>query len=88
MQTSLQIVGVDFTSAPRRAKPITVAHGKYAGNLLRIDRIDSHADWLDAVLCAVAAAWAVQRPCYGLPTEIDPVEGWIAGAMHAETGVP
>ena len=23
---------------------------------------DGTADWLDAVLCAVAAAWAVQRP--------------------------
>lgn len=43
---------------------------------------DGTADWLDAVLCAVAAAWAAQRPHYGLPRELDPVEGWTAGAMH------
>ncbi|WP_225984424.1 DUF429 domain-containing protein [Noviherbaspirillum aerium] len=43
---------------------------------------DGTADWLDAVLCAVAAAWAVQRPNYGLPLQLDPVEGWTAGAMH------
>jgi hypothetical protein len=44
---------------------------------------DGTADWLDAVLCAVAAAWAAQRPHFGLPLEIDPVEGWTAGAMHS-----
>lgn len=43
---------------------------------------DGTADWLDAVLCAVAAAWAAQRPHYGLPPQIDPVEGWTAGAAH------
>jgi hypothetical protein len=43
---------------------------------------DGSADWLDAVLCAVAAAWAAQRPHYGLPLAIDPVEGWTAGAVH------
>ncbi|MGH8808288.1 MAG: DUF429 domain-containing protein [Noviherbaspirillum sp.] len=43
---------------------------------------DGSADWLDAVLCAVAAAWASQRPRYGLPLALDPLEGWIAGAIH------
>jgi hypothetical protein len=43
---------------------------------------DGTADWLDAVLCAVAAAWAAQRPNFGLPLQLDPVEGWTAGAMH------
>jgi hypothetical protein len=43
---------------------------------------DGTADWLDAVLCAVAAAWAAQRPHFGLPLQIDPVEGWTAGAVH------
>ena len=41
---------------------------------------DGTADWLDAVLCAVAAAWATQRPHYGMPAVMDPVEGWTAGA--------
>ncbi len=43
---------------------------------------DGTADWLDAVLCAVAAAWAAQRPHFGLPRELDPVEGWTAAAPH------
>lgn len=47
---------------------------------------DGTADWLDAVLCAVAAAWAAQRPHYGLPRELDPVEGWTAGAAHDTSG--
>lgn len=45
---------------------------------------DGTADWLDAVLCAVAAAWAVQQPRYGMPRDIDPVEGWTAAAPFAE----
>jgi hypothetical protein len=41
---------------------------------------DATGDRLDAVLCAMQAAWAMQR-CdnnYGLPLHIDPLEGWIA----------
>jgi hypothetical protein len=41
---------------------------------------DGSADWLDAVLCAVAAAWAARQPNYGLPPDMDRVEGWTAGA--------
>ncbi|HYD96306.1 MAG TPA: DUF429 domain-containing protein [Noviherbaspirillum sp.] len=43
---------------------------------------DGSADLLDAVLCAVAGAWAAQRPNFGLPGVIDQVEGWTAGAAH------
>jgi hypothetical protein len=45
---------------------------------------DGTADRLDAVLCAVAAAWAVGQPNYGMPIVMDPVEGWTAGAAHGE----
>ncbi len=41
---------------------------------------DASGDRLDAVLCLVQAAWAVQQPRHGLPAAVDPVEGWIAGA--------
>ena len=42
---------------------------------------DASADLLDAVLCALLAAWAWQRrdTRFGLP-EVDPLEGWIVGA--------
>lgn len=43
---------------------------------------DGTADCLDAVLCAVAAAWAAHQPNYGMPLAMDPVEGWTAGAAH------
>lgn len=43
---------------------------------------DGTADWLDAVLCAVAAAWAAGQPDYGMPLPMDVVEGWTAGAAH------
>lgn len=45
---------------------------------------DPSGDALDAVLCLLQAAWALQQhtsghPCYGLPP-FDPLEGWIVGA--------
>ena len=39
---------------------------------------DASGDRLDAVLCLVQAAVASRRSGYGLPPDIDPVEGWIA----------
>ena len=34
------LLGVDFTSAPSRAKPITVARGRLAGDVLRFEGLD------------------------------------------------
>ncbi|MBS0454739.1 MAG: DUF429 domain-containing protein [Proteobacteria bacterium] len=42
---------------------------------------DASGDSIDALLCLVQAAWASQRaPGFGLPTDIDPLEGWIVTA--------
>jgi hypothetical protein len=46
---------------------------------------DAKGDALDAVLCLVQAAWGGQRhaqgdPLYGLPADLDPLEGWIVTA--------
>ena len=43
---------------------------------------DATGDSLDAVLCLMQAAWAHQqnvdgKPRYGLPAQVDPLEGWI-----------
>ena len=72
--------------------------GRYAGTALRLGlRLDISAaqrtalvedasgDSLDAVLCLLQAAWALQQhqrgaPLYGLPPGMDPLEGWIVGA--------
>ena len=46
---------------------------------------DASGDALDAVLCLLQAAWALHQhdlghACYGLPADMDPVEGWIVSA--------
>ena len=46
---------------------------------------DAKGDSLDAVLCLMQAAWALARhedgaPNYGLPADVDPLEGWIITA--------
>jgi hypothetical protein len=49
---------------------------------------DASGDRLDAVLCAMQAAWAWQRRGrnYGLPESIDPLEGWILMVPAVKTG--
>jgi alpha-D-ribose 1-methylphosphonate 5-phosphate C-P lyase len=39
---------------------------------------DAPGDELDAVLCAVQAAWAARQSRYGVPPDIDALEGWIS----------
>jgi len=41
---------------------------------------EAQGDLLDALLCLVQAAWASQQPGWGLPTDVDPLEGWIVSA--------
>jgi Protein of unknown function (DUF429) len=41
---------------------------------------DASGDRLDALLCLVQAAWASNRANFGLPPEVDPLEGWIVTA--------
>lgn len=41
---------------------------------------DASGDRLDAVLCLVQAAWASMQPRYGLPPQVDAIEGWIVSA--------
>ena len=52
---------------------------------------DPGGDALDALLCAVQAAWAWNRRAlgYGPPSPVDPLEGWIANpAVTRPASVP
>ena len=48
---------------------------------------DPTGDQLDALLCAVQAAWAWRNrdKRYGAPDEVDPLEGWIAGPVFSKS---
>ena len=54
------LLGVDFTSAPSRRKPITVARGRCQGSLLRFERLDVCTDFT-----AFEAALAEPGPWLG-----------------------
>lgn len=41
---------------------------------------DASGDRLDAVLCMMQAAWSIDRPRWGWPLQVDPLEGWILTA--------
>ena len=66
---SLALLGVDFTSAPGRRKPITLARGRLANGVLRLERLDA-IDSLTGfeALLAEAGPWlgAFDFP-FGLP---------------------
>jgi Protein of unknown function (DUF429) len=49
---------------------------------------DPSGDSLDALLCALQAAAALNIPNFGLPCGIDPLEGWIVGVPEIAHGNP
>ena len=48
---------------------------------------DGTGDQLDALLCAIQAGWAYSRQDqnYGIPTDCDPLEGWIVDPGMAKS---
>lgn len=44
----------------------------------RLLESEGSADLLDAVICGLQAVLAARSPNWGLPIDLDPLEGWIA----------
>ena len=67
--------------AVRRRIVEALTAGKPLGITLRMEKRllvnDGSGDLLDAVVCAVQAAWAATQPDYGFPPEAASGEGWI-----------
>lgn len=51
-----------------------------SGSLRQALLADARGDALDATLCLLQVAWASQRPNWGWPAQVDPIEGWILTA--------
>lgn len=72
MMSPFPLIGVDFTSAPRRAKPITVAHGYFEASRLYVSSLEALTDWqsFDGLLMR-PGPWlmALDLP-FGLPAEL------------------
>jgi hypothetical protein len=70
--------------AVRKRILTSLRHGKPLGIRLEVEaralEDDGAGDLLDAVICAVQAAWAARRPRYGLPVAVPSGEGWILSA--------
>jgi Protein of unknown function (DUF429) len=65
------LLGVDFTSAPTRRKPITLARGRLHGALLRFERLDALTDFasFEAALAASGPWFGAFDFPFGLPRE-------------------
>jgi hypothetical protein len=76
----MRILGVDFTSAPRRSKPIVVAHAELAGGALRLAALEPLYGFADFEgLLARPGPWVggFDFP-FGLPVELVRDLGWPA----------
>jgi hypothetical protein len=80
----MRLHGIDFTSAPRRGKPIAVASGSLAVGrpVLRVDSIEPLVDFssFEAWLCRPGPWLAVFDLPFGLPRELLEALGWLAPA--------
>ena len=72
------LAGIDFTSRPTRRKPVTVALGRAADGVVRLERIESHADFDSfARWLATPGPWlGVFDLPFGLPRELVLALGW------------
>ncbi len=78
----MMLWGVDFTSAPTRRKPVTVARGERQGAVLRLQRVDALASMAEfEALLAEPGPWlgAFDFP-FGLPREFVMSQGLGADA--------
>ena len=84
----MRLVGVDFTSAPSRRKPIVVAHGRLDGDGVAIERVERLADFasFDALLAA-PGPWvgAFDFP-FGLPRELVDTLRWPGARSRSQRG--
>ena len=78
------LIGVDFTSAPTRRKPITIARGTLAGAVLRLDRVDACPDFagFEAVLAEPGPWYGAFDFPFGLPRAF--VESLALGSTCAQ----
>lgn len=80
-QQPVRVAGVDFTSAPTRRKPVTVALGHRAGAVVTLERIEAHPGYADLVeWLRTPGPWiaAFDFP-FGLPRELVETLGWPTG---------
>ncbi len=72
------LAGVDFTSRPRRAKPIRIARGQLRGDAVVLSGIDAHAalDGFARSLRTPGPWLAVIDMPFGLPRELVVALGW------------
>ncbi len=61
-----------------QAEPVYGFRVEMPRKLAEFTLADPSGDSLDAILCAVQAAWAAEQPDYAIPPACDPREGWIA----------
>ena len=71
------LLGVDFTCAPSRRKPVTVARGRLAGAVLRLDALDALPTLtaFEALLAAPGPWFGAFDFPFGLPHEFVASEG-------------
>lgn len=74
----MRLLGIDFTSQPRRGKPLTVARARLEGDVVVVEGIDELVDFATyEALLRAPGPWlaAVDHP-FGLPADFVAALGW------------
>ena len=81
------LLGIDFTCAPSRRKPVTVAHGRLVSGVLRLDRLDAWPTLVDfeAVLMTPGPWLGGFDFPFGLPREFVQDHGLGSSAEAVNT---
>lgn len=74
----MHLLGIDFTSAPTKRKPITLARGQASGNVLKLERVEGLPDFaaFEALLREPGPWLGVFDLPFGLPRELVTALGW------------
>jgi len=77
----MRLIGVDFTSAPRKAKPITAALGRLDDDTVRLESLCALVDWpaFEAMLAQPGPWLAAMDFPFGLPRAALEAMGWPHG---------
>ena len=85
MNSRTRLMGIDFTSAPRKAKPITVAHGRLDGDAVMLESLMLVHDWhhFEALLDEAGPWLAALDFPFSLPRAGVEAMGWPATSWAA-----
>lgn len=73
----MRVIGIDFATSPTRTAPMFVVSGEFDGDVLNLDRVESHSTNVLAEMLKRSGQWALGLDVpFSLPDEFLSSRGW------------